>query len=179
MDPDFNKYDLNHRVTHHQAMSDREWDEALKEATRRFFTHEHMARVFNRMMQMRTNQPFTTLQMMMTYRQGPLVDGVGPSEFGIGRIVRRRQRRHGMPLENPLIFYPRIAARSLYKLVYHGWTYGRLRISLAQARARHRKGTPYADAAIAAPSTGADNLVLATEARSTPASRRRQQARRA
>jgi hypothetical protein len=84
-----------------------------------------------------------------------------------------------MPLENPLIFYPRIPARSLYKLVYHGWTYGRLRISLAQARARHRKGTPYADAAIAAPSTGADNLVLATEARSTPASRRRQQARRA
>jgi len=179
MDPDFNKYDLNHRVTHHPAMSDREWDEVFKEATRRFFTHEHMARVLNRMMQMNTNQPFTTLSMMMTYRQGPLVDGVGPSEFGIWRVVRRRQRRYGMPLENPLIFYPRIAARSLYKLVYHGWTYGRLRISLAQARARHRKGTPYADAAIAAPSTGVDNLVLATEARSTPASRRRQQNRRA
>ena len=108
MDPDFNKYDLNHRVTHHPAMSDREWDEVFKEATRRFFTHEHMARVFNRMMQMKTNQPFTTLQMMMTYRQGPLVDGVGPSEFGIWRVVRRKQRRYGMPLENPLIFYPRI-----------------------------------------------------------------------
>jgi hypothetical protein len=94
------------------------------------------------MMQTKTNQPFTTLQMMMTYRQGPLVDGVGPSEFGISRVVRRRQRRYGMPLENPLIFYPRIAARSLYKLVYDGWTYGRLRISLAQARIRHRKGTP-------------------------------------
>ena len=178
MDPDFNKYDLNHRVTHHPAMSDREWDDVLQEATRRFFTHEHLARVFDRMMQMKTNQPFATLQMMMTYRQGPLVDGVGPSEFGIWRIVRRRQRRHGMPLENPLIFYPRIAARTLCKFVYHGWTYGRLRISLAQARARHRKGMPYSDAAIA-PSTGVDNLVLATEARSTPASRRRQQARRA
>jgi hypothetical protein len=137
-----------------------------------------MARVFNRMMQTKTNQPFTTLQMMMTYRQGRLVDGVGPSEFGIWRVVRRRQRRYGMPLENPLIFYPRIAARTLCKFVYHGWIYGRLRISLAQARARHRKGMPYADAAIA-PSTGVDNLVLATEARSTPASRRRQQARRA
>jgi uncharacterized radical SAM superfamily protein len=177
MDPDFNKYDLNHRVTHHPTMSDREWDEVFKEATGRFFTHEHMARVLNRMMQMKTNQPFTTLQMMMTYRQGPLVDGVGPSEFGIWRVVRRRERRHGMPLENPLVFYPRIAARALYKLAYHGWTYGRLRISLAQARARHRKGTPYADAALAAPSTGVDNLVLATEARSTPSSRRRQQAR--
>lgn len=177
MDPDFNKYDLNHRVTHHPAMSDREWDEVFKEATRRFFTHDHMARVFNRMMELKTSQPLTMLQMMLIYRQGPLADGVGPTEFGVWRIVRRRQRRYGMPLENPLIFYPRIAARSLYKLAWHGWTYGRLRISLAQAQARHRKGIPYADAALAAPSDGVDNLVLATEARSTPASRRRQQAR--
>jgi hypothetical protein len=36
MDPDFNSYDLNHRVTHHPAMSDREWDEVFTEATRRF-----------------------------------------------------------------------------------------------------------------------------------------------
>jgi uncharacterized radical SAM superfamily protein len=176
MDPDFNKYDLNHRVTRHPAMSDREWDEVYREATRRFFTHDHMARVFNRMMQMKTNQPFVTLSMMMTYRQGPLVDSVGPTEFGIWRIVRRKQRRYGMPLEPPLVFYPRIAARTLHKLVNHGWTYMRLRISLAQARARHRRGAPYVDAAIA-PSTGVDSLVLATEARSTPASRRRQQRR--
>jgi hypothetical protein len=138
-----------------------------------------MARVFNRMMQMKTNQPFTTLSMMMTYRLGKLVDRVGAAEFGVWRVVRRKQRRYGMPLENPLIFYPRLIARTLHKLVNHGWTYGRLRISLAQARARHRKGPPYADTAIAAPSTGVDNLALATEARSTPASRRRQQARRA
>jgi uncharacterized radical SAM superfamily protein len=176
MDPDFNKYDLNHRVTRHPTMSDREWDEASREATRRFFTHDHMARILNRMMQMKTNQPFVTLSMMMNYRQGPLVDGVGPTEFGIWRIVRRKQRRYGMPLEHPLVFYPRLAARSLYKLVNHGWTYARLRISLAQARARHRRGTPYVDAAIAPP-PGVDSLVLATEARSTPTSRKRRQHR--
>ena len=30
MDPDLNKYDLNHRVTHHQKMSDEEWDQRLR-----------------------------------------------------------------------------------------------------------------------------------------------------
>lgn len=30
MDPDMNKYDLNHRVTHHPTMSDDEWDRAYR-----------------------------------------------------------------------------------------------------------------------------------------------------
>ena len=32
MDPDMNKYDLNHRVTHHSKMSDAEWEDALQAA---------------------------------------------------------------------------------------------------------------------------------------------------
>ena len=32
MDPDMNKYDLNHRVTHHPKMSDAEWEEAYRAA---------------------------------------------------------------------------------------------------------------------------------------------------
>jgi hypothetical protein len=81
-----------------------------------------------------------------------------------------------MPLESPLVFYPRMTARSVAILVNHAWTYARLRISLARARLRHRRGVRYTDAAIA-PETGVDPLVLATQARSTPASRRRQSGR--
>ena len=32
MDPDINKYDLNHRVLHHSKMSDEEWDEVYRAA---------------------------------------------------------------------------------------------------------------------------------------------------
>jgi Fe-S oxidoreductase len=32
MDPDLNKYDLDHRVSHHSRMSDREWDDAYEAA---------------------------------------------------------------------------------------------------------------------------------------------------
>ena len=32
MDPDMNRYDLNHRVSHHRKMSDREWEEAYRAA---------------------------------------------------------------------------------------------------------------------------------------------------
>ncbi len=176
MDPDFNKYDLNHRVSHHPLMSDSEWQESYWAAHRRFYTHEHMARIFNRMMQMKTNQPFTTLKSLIIYREGPRLERVAFSEFGVGRIVRRRQRRHGLPIENPMVFYPRLAAQSIYRLANYALTYGRLRVSLARARARHRARRPYTDAAIA-PLTGVDPLVAETAARSTPATRRRQEGR--
>ena len=32
MDPDLNKYDLNHRVSHHPKMSDAEWEDAYRAA---------------------------------------------------------------------------------------------------------------------------------------------------
>ena len=32
MDPDLNKYDLNHRVSHHPEMSDSEWERVYREA---------------------------------------------------------------------------------------------------------------------------------------------------
>ncbi len=173
MDPDFNKYDLNHRVGRHARMSDREWEEAYWAAHRSFYSHEHMARIFNRMMQMRTNQPFTTLSNLLAYREGPRLERVAFSEFGVWRIVRRRQRRHGMPIESPLAFYPRRAARIVYRMANYAFTCLRLRASLAQARMRWRRGEAYTDAAIA-PSSGVDMLVAETAARSTVASRRRQ-----
>ena len=42
MDPDLNKYDLYHRVTHHPKMSDAEWEEAYRAAWQHFYTPEHM-----------------------------------------------------------------------------------------------------------------------------------------
>jgi hypothetical protein len=176
MDSDFNKYDLNHRVSHHPRMSDAEWTEAYWEAHRRFYSHDHMATIFQRMMQMRTNQPFTTLKSLLFYREGPRLERVAFSEFGLWRITRRRQRRHGMSIENPLVFYPRTLARSAYKMAGYAATYAGLRVSLARARVRWRKGLPYSDHAIA-PLTGLDPLLAETSNRNTPVTLRRQEIR--
>ena len=48
MDPDLNKYDLHHRVSHHRKMSDAEWEEAYKAAWAAYFTWEHMETVTRR-----------------------------------------------------------------------------------------------------------------------------------
>ena len=42
MDPDINKYDLDHRVSHHPKMSDAEWEEAYRAAWDAYYTPEHI-----------------------------------------------------------------------------------------------------------------------------------------
>ena len=46
MDPDMNKYDLNHRVSHHSTMSDAEWEDAYRAAWSAFYTPEHVRTIF-------------------------------------------------------------------------------------------------------------------------------------
>ena len=48
MDPDLNKYDLNHRVSHHPKMSDAEWEEAYRAAWEAYYTPEHVRTILRR-----------------------------------------------------------------------------------------------------------------------------------
>jgi pyruvate-formate lyase-activating enzyme len=175
MDSDFNKYDLNHRVIHHERMSDREFEEVFWEAHAAFYTFEHMDRIFKRMVALRNGMRFTTLMQLMAYREGPRLERAGFSECGVIRVVRRRQRRFGLPIESPFVFYPRVAWRFTRKTATYATTYIRLRFVLARAwRSWERTDiVPYTDAAIA-PATGpVDGIVSATAGRSTPYAQRR------
>ena len=113
MDPDMSKYDLNHRVTHHPTMSDQEWEEAYVEAHRSFYSWDHMHRVIRRMAAMKSNKKRMTVHRLLGYRESVRLESCSKLEAGLWRIRRRRQRRHGMPLENPVIFYPRAWYRSV------------------------------------------------------------------
>lgn len=179
MDPDFNKYDLNHRVTHHPKMSDAELDAVFHEASRRYYDFEHMERVFKRRVQLKNGMRLTTLYNLIAYREGPQREGVAFAEFGLGRIIDRRERRHGLPAENPLRFYARYAWRFARTMGAYAYTYGRLRLSVAKAwRAWGRQDEfPYVDEAIAAVDERLDPLVQETADRSTPYAKRRQESR--
>ena len=48
MDPDLNKYDLHHRVSHHPKMCDAELDQAYKEAWNAYYTPEHIRTMMRR-----------------------------------------------------------------------------------------------------------------------------------
>ena len=61
MDPDLNKYDLNHRVTHHSVMSDAEWDDAYRAAWESYYTPEHMRTILRRAAANPHGRPNTTL----------------------------------------------------------------------------------------------------------------------
>jgi radical SAM superfamily enzyme YgiQ (UPF0313 family) len=104
MDPDLNKYDLNHRVTHHQRMSDKEWDEAYHLAWETFYTYDHMITVLRRAAATRTRRK--TLSTRLThFREFHKQLGVHPLEGGVFRLKYRHDRRPTLPREGIIPFY--------------------------------------------------------------------------
>ena len=127
MDPDLNKYDLNHRVTHHGKMSDAEWDQAYNEAWDRFYTFEHMETILRRMTALGSNKKLTTLYRLLWYRDFRRLYRCHPLEGGFFRVKSRRDRRHGMPIENPFSFYAKYTGSEVRNIGSMAVTYFRLR----------------------------------------------------
>src|SRR6185437_905005 len=115
MDGDMNKYDLNHRVSHHGTMSDADWEEAYRMAWDVFYTLEHIRTILRRTAANPIGRPGTTLSTILWFYLMILFEGVHPLEGGALRRKFRRDRRHGLPRENPLTFYPRYAGQTALK----------------------------------------------------------------
>ncbi|WP_346900668.1 radical SAM protein [uncultured Roseibium sp.] len=107
MDPDLNKYDLNHRVNHHPTMSDEEWEDAYRAAWDSYYSMDHVTTVLRRAAAHPRGRPGNKLFLMMWFWLMVRYEGVHPLEGGYFRIKVRTDRRSGMPIENPLTFYPR------------------------------------------------------------------------
>jgi hypothetical protein len=124
MDDDLNKYDLDHRVAHHSKMSDEEWEEAYRAAWDAFYTPEHVRTVLRRSAASEIGRPKTTLSTILWFRLMTLYEDVHPLEGGGFRLKFRRDRRGGMKLESPFVFYPRYVGETLVK-VWRYWRYYR------------------------------------------------------
>ncbi|AJY47858.1 radical SAM protein [Martelella endophytica] len=121
MDPDINKYDLDHRVTHHPKMSDAEWDEAYKLAWDTFYSPDHIRTILKRAAQIPNGRPKTVFRTMLWFKSMIDFEDVHPLEGGALRIKHRRDRRHGLKRESPLVFYPRYWSETVSK----AWKYWR------------------------------------------------------
>lgn len=105
MDPDLNKYNLGNRVTNHPHHSPEEWDEIYGEAYDRFYTDDHIKTILKRMTSLGSNKKLTTIHSIMGYKHGYREYGIHPLEVGYLPKKIRTDRRPGLPLENPVLFY--------------------------------------------------------------------------
>ena len=93
MDPDMNKYDLNHRVSHHAKMSDAEWEEAYRTAWETYYTPEHIRTILRRAAANPLGRLKTTLTTILWFYLAFKYEGVHPLEAGVFRLKFRRDRR--------------------------------------------------------------------------------------
>jgi hypothetical protein len=150
MDPDLNKYDLNHRVVHHSKMSDAEWEDAYRAAWATYYTPAHVRTILRRSAACRLGRPGTTLSTIMWFHLMILYEGVHPLEGGALRLKFRRDRRPGLPRENPLLFYPHYIGQTLAKAWGYWRYYKQVKAILAETLAAPDRWT-YSDLAIAPP----------------------------
>jgi hypothetical protein len=151
MDPDMNKYDLNHRVSHHSgAMSDADWEDAYRAAWKAFYTPAHINTILKRVCACPIGRPGTTLSTILWFYLTILYEGVHPLESGAVRLKYRRDRRHGLPRENPFVFYAKYWGGSLIKAFQYLRVYLRCKAMLKAALNAPDRWT-YSDLAIAAP----------------------------
>jgi len=105
MDPDMNKYDLEHACTAHPRMSKEEWDKVYLDAFARYYSDEHVERLMRRAVASGINRT-KIVDSAIVFSAAVRIEGVHPLQFGFIRRKVRTQRRYGMPIVNPLIFYP-------------------------------------------------------------------------
>jgi len=108
MDPDLNKYELGHVVAEHPNMTIAEWQAAYWKAWRQYYNDEHMETVMRRAAAYGKKVKKVIWPIMWFYAS-IMYEHVHPVEGGYFRYKVRTQRRPDLPLESPLIFYPRRA----------------------------------------------------------------------
>jgi hypothetical protein len=106
MDPDMNKYDLEHVTTGHPVMSAREWQQVYRDAWDLYYSAEHIETIFRRAKSSGI-KPVRLLNHILQFYFTFIQEKVHPLQGGYFRRKLRRERRAGLPRVNPLVFYPR------------------------------------------------------------------------
>ena len=150
MDADINKYDLNHRVTHHAKMSDAEWEDSLQAAWDSFYSPNHIRTILRRVAANPKGRPGTTLSTLLWFKLIHTYEGVHPLEGGAFRLKFRRDRRSGLAVESPFVFYPRYVGETLLKAWRYWSVYRQSRAILDEVLTAPDRMT-YTDVAIAPP----------------------------
>jgi hypothetical protein len=151
LDPDLNKYDLEHVTTGHSLMSTADWEGIYQRAWRTYYSAEHVETLMRRTATRRGLGNISFL--VLWFVNSVMIEHVHPLQGGYFRRKSRRNRRPSFPVESPLVFYPRYAFEVLTKHVRLARLFLRLRatarrvMSDPKRRDYHDQAlTPVADA---------------------------------
>jgi radical SAM superfamily enzyme YgiQ (UPF0313 family) len=125
MDPDLNRYDVEHVCTAHPKMSQKEWQDIYHEAWQLYYTPEHMKTLLRRAAA--TGVPVGNLaKYLLTFSTTDRLEKVHPLQGGIFRLKHPSERRPGLSRENAWLFWPRFAWETLVKHAVLASAIGRL-----------------------------------------------------
>ena len=131
MDPDMNKYELEHVVTGHAKMTKEEWQGAYRSAWDIFYTDEHLETIMRRAHATGINIR-SLMPVLMWFSSAVKIEELHPLQWGIFRVKHRKDRRPGLPIESPLSFYASYAAETAREG-------GEARAALAASQEHRRK----------------------------------------
>ena len=120
MDPDMNIYDLEHVCTGHAIMSKEEWQGIYNRAWDLYYSDEHVKTLMRRCV-VSGNKPERIWAHTLQFAGCMRYEKVHPLQGGYFRRKIRSQRRSGLPLENPLAFYPKRVWQILSTYVPFAW----------------------------------------------------------
>jgi Radical SAM superfamily len=146
MDPDMNKYELEHVVSDHPKMTRKEWGDVYRVAWDAYYSKEHLETILRRGAASGTGMSRLLAQLFL-FSSCVSVENVHPLQGGIFRLKHRRERRPGMPIEPVWAFYPRYLWESVSKNVRHAkhWLW----LDMLRRRIkREQRFAPYMDQAL-------------------------------
>jgi hypothetical protein len=154
MDPDLNKYDLEHVVTNHPRMSKAEWEGVYQEAWRLYYSLEHMKTIMRRAAAMRVSAG-QAMFLLLWFWGCVKLEKVHPLQGGYLRRKYRLDRRPGLPVEPALLFYPRYFADLVAKHLRLAAMAARLGLFRLSLKRHKQEARAYMDQALTPP-TAAD-----------------------
>jgi hypothetical protein len=114
MDPDMNKYDLEHVVAEHAQMTRAEWEAVYASAWETYYTRDHMWTILRRAAGAGMGLKRLTAVLFL-FSSFTAVEGLHPLQGGIFRLKYRTDRRPTFPAEPAWRFYPKYAAEIVGK----------------------------------------------------------------
>jgi len=116
LDPDLNKYDLEHVTTAHPKMSRKAWEKLYRDSWLEFFSLEHIETVLRRGVATGIGMG-NMITLLLWFHFCVKEEHIDPLQGGFFRRKYRKDRRPTLPVESPFVFYPRFVANLICKHV--------------------------------------------------------------
>jgi radical SAM superfamily enzyme YgiQ (UPF0313 family) len=143
MERDMNRYDLAHVTTRHPKMTDEELLGIYRKAWDLYYSPAHVETILRRAKAWGYD-PHNMMWKLISFHAPPAFEKVHPLEGGIFRRKYRRDRRPGMGIESPFVFYPRYLWEIASKHARFAGLYWHYRSTLRRVQ---RDSSPYTDLA--------------------------------